>query len=86
MLVSSPTWTLADECVGVCKGMEAYEPQGDGHGQGQGQGQGDEEEEEEDVFDMWSLCESAVVEEGEERGVLEEWGEMFEEWCGDDEI
>ncbi|CAO2657615.1 Nn.00g037410.m01.CDS01 [Neocucurbitaria sp. VM-36] len=91
MLVSSPTWTLADECVGVCRGWEAYEPQGGGQGQGQGQGQGDdeeeEEEEEEDVFDMWSVCESAVVEEGEGKGVLVEgWGEMFKEWSWMDEI
>ncbi|KAF1947284.1 hypothetical protein EJ02DRAFT_486052 [Clathrospora elynae] len=92
MLVEEPDWNLLDECVGVCRGVEAYEAQA-----------GEEEEEmegmEEDVFDMWTVVESAGAEEeeggGDEGGgegemernnLAEGFGDMFEDWCGVDEF
>ncbi|KAJ4373923.1 hypothetical protein N0V83_002662 [Neocucurbitaria cava] len=120
------TWTLADECAAVCRGIEAYvvrgggryggqqQQQGGGQGSGQGQGGDDNGNDNGDglneqemegrelgVFDMWSVLESPAVtgdeeeEEGEGGGagagaggrkaVMESWGEMFDEWYGDDD-
>lgn len=71
MLAARPTWTLVDECVGVCRGCEGYVARS-------GVEEG-EIEEDEGAFDMW------VVREGEGRDKVEEgWGKMFEEWWVDD--
>lgn len=80
MLVDKPTLTLLDECVGVCKGVEAYEARS-GYQAGEGY--------DEEAFDMWALYES----EWEDGGggsvrarAVDGWTDMFEYWCGDEEV
>lgn len=87
MLIAKPQvldFTLLDECVGSCKGVEAYEPISYAGGGDDGDMSEDEEEE---AFDLWTVCET----EGE--GVVREevemakgFGEMFEEWVCEEEF
>jgi hypothetical protein len=72
MLCSRQDFGLLDECVGMCRGVEAYVPvSGEG-------GEDDSEEEEgeyvEEAFDVWSVYET------KEGKVGEGWREMFDTW------
>ncbi|KAH7381685.1 hypothetical protein BKA66DRAFT_418796, partial [Pyrenochaeta sp. MPI-SDFR-AT-0127] len=83
MLLDKPSLTLLDECVAVCKGGEAYEPQSGQHGGGSDDDGEEADEEDEEAFDMWALCETEWSGEGGGRAMrtVEGWGEMFEYWC-----
>jgi hypothetical protein len=85
MLCSAQTFTLLDECVGVCKGVESYEPvSGEVRDNGENE---DEECDDEDVFDMWVVHQSIEAEEGGERNNLAKgWEDMFDTGCTSDEF
>ena len=74
-------WNLLDECVASCRGVEAYVPVSGGSGNDDME-DGDEEDEE-DGFDLWTLIERRTLEEG---GKALDLGDMFDTWCGVDEI
>jgi hypothetical protein len=74
-------WNLLDECVASCRGVEAYVPVSGGSGDDDMEDSDGEDEE--DGFDMWTLVERRTSEEG---GEALDLGEMFDTWCGVDEI
>jgi hypothetical protein len=74
-------WNLLDECVASCRGVDAYVPFSGGSWNDDME-DGDEEDEE-GGFDMWTLIERGTSEEGSKALDL---GDMFDTWCGVDEI
>jgi hypothetical protein len=65
---------LLDECVAVCRGIEAYEPVS-------GPDVDEEESDDEDPFDVWTVWEGRDNNGGEgEMEMVEGWGKMFDEW------
>jgi hypothetical protein len=97
MLVQNPDWNLLDECVGNIKGTPVYIAQS---GEEEDDDDDDEEEEDEDdeeqsedddvVFDIWTVVETSnggqEQGEGEPQRKVECFEDMFEEWCGLDEM
>jgi hypothetical protein len=86
MLLSKPKvpdFTLLDECVGSCKGVEAYAAVS-GEQAEEEEEDGDEDEATENIgvreeaFDLWRVCDMGKAEDLEE--VLGGLGEMFDEW------
>jgi hypothetical protein len=85
MLCSRQDFTLLDECVAMCKGDEAYEPvSGEAKDEEEGEEDSDEENEGEDyneeAFDVWTVRETKEEGDWEEKAVMEEWGELFDNW------
>ncbi|OAG25764.1 hypothetical protein CC77DRAFT_903435, partial [Alternaria alternata] len=74
-------WSLLDECVASCRGVDAYVPFSGGSWNDDME-DGDEEDQE-DGFDMWTLIERGTSEEGSKALDLRD---MFDTWCGVDEI
>lgn len=78
LLMENPNWTLLDECVGLCMGLEAYVPVSSGDGNGDGDENEDENEEEERVgFDMWVVWEEEGSVDGD--GVVDKYEDKEEE-------
>jgi hypothetical protein len=74
MLCSQQDFNLLDECVAVCRGIEAYEPVS-------GPDVDEEESDDEDPFDVWTVWEGRDNNGGEgEMEMVEGWGKMFDEW------
>ncbi|KAL6712628.1 hypothetical protein ACN47E_000505 [Coniothyrium glycines] len=83
MRAEKPGSNLLDECVGMCRGFEAYVPVTGGAGAQDDGEDGSSEEDEEEGFDMW------VLREGVGQGVgwrMGGFGDMFDEWVGDEEF
>lgn len=86
MLAENPSLTLLDECVGICKGVEAYEAVSE-IDEGEDEDEWDEQTEEEEVpFDMWTVRESGGMGEDNKVQLLGAGHEaMFDDWCVDDD-
>jgi hypothetical protein len=88
MLCSRQDFNLLDECVGVCRGVDAYMPvsgeaREEEDGDGDGDSDGENEDYEEEAFDVWSVYET----KGEAgRKWVEGWGEMFDNWVEGEEF
>ncbi|EUC47742.1 hypothetical protein COCMIDRAFT_89328 [Bipolaris oryzae ATCC 44560] len=83
-LVEEPAdWSLLDDCVAICKGLEPY--LGISRTMGAGGGPVDEA-----AFDVWTVVETwekgggegRKEDEDEEGKKVVELGDMFENWCG----
>jgi hypothetical protein len=72
LMVSEPDLNLLDDCVGVCTGVEVYEPVS------WEDGEEDPDSEENMVFDVWSVCEIEDDENGTDKR-MKRWEEIFDE-------
>jgi hypothetical protein len=88
MLCSRQDFTLLDECVAVCKGAEAYEPvSGEAREEEEDSVEEDETEDyDEEAFDVWTVHETQGEGGGDEKAVMEGWGEMFDNWVEPEEF
>jgi hypothetical protein len=95
MQAQDPDWNLLDECVGICRGVSAYEPRSghsvdeDGEDGEEQEGDDGDDEMREGVFDMWTVVEHLNTDDGgaEKKSELADgFGDMFDYWCEADEL
>ncbi|KAH7079264.1 hypothetical protein BKA63DRAFT_601453 [Paraphoma chrysanthemicola] len=78
MLAARPGFNLLDECVALCRGIEAYEPVS-------GLDQDAEESDEEEPFDVWTVWEGERDDDKREGEIVEGWDDMFDDWADGEE-
>jgi hypothetical protein len=72
MTCDKPTLSLLDECVALCRGVEAYEPvSGQVREDEDGDESESESEDEEEVFDMWAVTKRKDLHDGAELRAFE---------------
>jgi hypothetical protein len=95
MQAQDPDWNLLDECVGICRGVSAYEPRSghsvdeDGEDGEEQEGDDGDDEMREGVFDMWTVVEHLNTDDGgaeKKSGLADGFGDMFDYWCEADEL
>jgi hypothetical protein len=84
MIGSDPDFNLLDDCVGLCKGQEAYEPISGERGDDDEEARSVSADELDTAFDVWSVCETKT--DGHDKSTLvKRWQKKFDEWIKDNE-
>jgi hypothetical protein len=84
MVGSDPDFNLLDDCVGLCKGQEVYEPISGEGGDDDEEAQSVSAEEVGTAFDVWSVCETKADGHGKS-ALAEGWQEKLNEWIKENE-